>query len=170
MQNYVDAVNAAGMKGKEVILMVNKDDSLRLRVAREIAQMLTDSGLIVQLKEVGSHEYHESLIYRTYDLYLGQTRLSANMDLTPFLYVWGEISYGHMEDSNLYALCLDALANSGNYLNLHQKVMNDGRLCPILFCGYAVYATRGLLSDLVPARDNVFWYSTGKTLEDALME
>ena len=167
---FVDAVNAAGMKGKEVILMVNKDDSLRLRVAREIAQMLTDSGLIVQLKEVGSHEYHESLIYRTYDLYLGQTRLSANMDLTPFLYVWGEISYGHMEDSNLYALCLDALANSGNYLNLHQKVMNDGRLCPILFCGYAVYATRGLLSDLVPARDNVFWYSTGKTMDDALME
>lgn len=167
---FVEAVNSAGMKGKEIILLVNKDDSLRLRVAREIARMLTDCGLVVELKAVGSAAYQESLIYRTYDLYLGQTRLSANMDLTPFLYTWGEISYGHLDDSNLYALCLDALANSGIYLNLHQKVMNDGRLCPILFCSYAVYATRGLVTDLSPARDNVFCYSLGKTMEDALME
>lgn len=167
---FVEALTAAGKKDSSIILLVNKDDSLRLRVARRIGQMLTDCGLVVEMKEVATAAYKEALIYRTYDLYLGQTRLSANMDLSPFLYTWGELSYGHMDDPTLYALCLDALANSGNYYDLHQKVMDDGRLCPVLFCGYAVYATRGLLTELTPSRDNVFYYSLGKTMEDALIE
>lgn len=167
---FVEAVNEAGVSGMEVTLLVNKDDSLRLRVAREIAQMLKDGGLNVVMKELGTTAYKEALIYRNYDLYLGQTRLSANMDLTHFLYTWGELSYGKLDDSGLYALCLDALANSGNYVTLHQKLMDDGRICPILFCGYAVYATRGLVTELSPARDNVFWYSLGKTMESARIE
>ena len=167
---FVEALAAAGKKDSSVILLVNKDDSLRLRVARKIAQMLTDCGLVVEMKELGTSACKEALIYRTYDLYLGQTRLSANMDLSPFLYTWGELSYGHMDDTSLYALCLEALANSGNYYNLHQKVMDDGRLCPILFCGYAVYATRGMVTELTPSRENVFYYSLGKTMEDALIQ
>lgn len=166
---FVEALNAAGKQDAGIILMVNKDDSLRLRVARRIGQMLTDCGLRVEMKEVDTATYKESLYYRSYDLYLGQTRLSSNMDLSAFLYTWGDLSYGHMDDNTLYALCLESLANSGNYYSLHKQLMDDGRLCPVLFCGYAVYATRGALTELEPARDNVFYYSIGKTMEDALM-
>ena len=45
--------------------------------------------------------------------------------------------------------------------------MEDGYLCPIVFRSYAIYATRGILDDLQPARDNVFCYSIGKRLTDA---
>ena len=45
----------------------------------------------------------------------------------------------------------------------------DGRIVPILFCSYAVYAERGLLTDLQPSRDNVFYYTLGKTLGDILI-
>jgi hypothetical protein len=48
-------------------------------------------------------------------------------------------------------------------------VADDGRLCPILFRSYAVYAKRGLVSDLTPARDNVFFYHLGKTADDVLI-
>ena len=41
------------------------------------------------------------------------------------------------------------------------------RSLAILFCNYAVYATRGLLTELQPARDNVFFYTLGRTDEDA---
>ena len=132
--------------------------------------MLTDCGLVVELKEVSTGAYKETLQYRTYDLYVGQTRLSANMDLTHFFYTWGELSYGNMEDGTLYALCQQALANSGNYYNLHQAVMEDGRLCPVLFYNYAVYVTRGAFGELEPARDNVFWYTLGKTMEDCRVD
>jgi hypothetical protein len=67
----------------------------------------------------------------------------------------------------MYALCLDALANSGNYYTLHQEVLEDGMLCPILMRSYAIFAQRGQFSDLTPARDNVFFYHLGKTVADA---
>ena len=38
---------------------------------------------------------------------------------------------------------------------------------PILFCSYAVYAERGLLTNLQPSRDNVFYYTLGRTEADA---
>ena len=46
--------------------------------------------------------------------------------------------------------------------------MDDGRLCPILFTGYAVYATRGLMTNLTPARDHIFFYHLDKTMDGAL--
>lgn len=167
---FAQALNSAALLQDEpIVFLVNSDDSLRVRVARDIRDMLVDCGLKVQMKEVSSGEYRTALLYRTYDLYLGQTKLSANMDLSPFFYSAGALSYGGISDVATYSLCLEALANHGNYYTLHQRIMEEGLLCPILFRSYAVYATRGLLSDLTPARDNVFFYSLGKTMEDALI-
>lgn len=154
-------------KGKKITLLVNKDDSLRVKVARRIATMLSSSGLIVNVSSVSTASYKTALEEGNYDLYLGQTRLSPNMDLTPFFSTSGALSYGGMADLATYNLCLQALENQGNYYTLHQTVMDNGYLCPILFRSYAVYATRGLLTDLQPARDNLFFYTIGKTMTDA---
>lgn len=156
----------ASMKGRPIILVVNSDDSLRVRVAQEIGRMLNTSGLIVEVKQYSGVNYAAVLREGDYDLYLGQTKLSANMDLSPFFAEGGALNYGGIDDIGVYTLCLQALENQGNYYSLHQKVMEDGYLCPILFRSYAVYASRGLLTDLQPSRDNVFCYSIGKTLED----
>jgi hypothetical protein len=43
-------------------------------------------------------------------------------------------------------------------------------LCPILFRSYAIYVQRGLLDDLTPARDNIFYYDLGLTLESAKLQ
>ena len=89
------------------------------------------------------------------------------MDLTPFFSASGALNYGKIDDISVYNLCLQALENQGNYYTLHQTVMDDGYLCPILFRSYAVYAARGLMTQLQPARDNLFCYSIGRTLTDA---
>ena len=169
-EGFTQAVTNAGLTAKPVILLVNKDDSLRLRVAREIGKTLKASGLEVQMQELSGNSYVKALRERAYDLYLGQTKLSANMDLTPFFSDSGALNYGGIADVGLYTLCTEAFANHGNYYTLHQKVMDDGRLVPILFRSYAIYATRGLLTDLTPTRDSVFYYSLGKTMEKALIQ
>ena len=104
-----------------------------------------------------------------YDLYLGQTRLSTNMDLTPFFHPYGNMSRNGVADADIYALCLDALENSGNFYNLHKAVADDGCIVPILFGSYAVYATRGLVTNLSPSRDCVFFYTLGRTENDAMI-
>ena len=164
---FAQAVADASAIGKPVIFLVNRDDSLRLRVARFIGQALTTAGLAVQMQELDTAAYTKALSKGEYDIYLGQTKLSPNMDLTPFFANKGALSYGSLSDVALYSLCTESFANYGNYYTLHQKVMDDGRLVPILFRSYAVYATRGLLTGLTPTRDSVFYYSMNKTMEQA---
>ena len=166
-EKFAKAVTDAGMEGNKVVFLVNSDDSLRLRVARSIAQMLTDCGLVVEMKALGGSRYVDALKSWDYDIYLGQTRLSPNMDLSAFFATYGELSWGGVNDVAAYAMSLQALENHGNYFSLHKLVMDQGLLCPILFRSYAVYATRGTASQLTPARDNLFYYSLGKTLEKA---
>ena len=167
---FKQVITDNNLTGSTITILVNKDDSLRLRVARAIGDMLEAGGLVVELKALNGTEYNEVLTYRVFDLYLGQTRLSPNMDLSPFFYTTGSLSYGGVNDVTAYNLCLQALENHGNYYTLYQTVMDNGLMCPVLTGSYAVYATRGLLTSLTPSRDNVFYYSLNKTMEQALIQ
>ena len=160
------ALAEAGMTGWTVTMLVNSDDSLRLKVAQAIADMLGEAGLVVELMTVSEKDYLYVRNNEDYDLHLGQTMLSPNMDLSYFFTYDTSLSCGGLDDLACYTLCQQALENHGNYYSLHQTVMDNGYLCPILFRSYAVYATRGLLTELTPARDNIFYYSIGKTMEE----
>lgn len=166
---FLQAVQDAQFENYSVQLLVNSDDTLRLQVARDIAAMLREGGLLVEMKELGGQKYKYALNNREYDLYVTETKLSPNMDLTPYFSSRGDLSYGGISDLTLTKLCENALANHGNYYTLHQKVMEEGLLCPILFRSHGVYAERGLLTELTPARDAIFYYSIGKTMQEALI-
>ena len=161
---FAEALNDTGLQGKTVKILVNKKDTLRLRTARKIGQMLTDCGLVVQMSELSDSAYNNALRNRDYDLYVGQTKLSANMDLSEFFSTTGTLSWGGISDVTTYTLCRQAVENHGNYYTLHQTIMENGYLCPILFRSYGIYATRGLLTSLKPSRDAVFFYTIGKTV------
>ena len=165
---FRQAIVDAGMSGYVMEFLVNDKDTLRLRVARTIAQMLEECGLHVTMVECSGTEYQYHLGKQHFDLYLGQSVLSPNMDLSPFFSASGRLRHGGLADAAIHALCLESLANSGNYYNLHQMVMEDAKLCPVLFSVYSVHATRGLLTGLEPAREQVFFYTLGTTMKDAL--
>ncbi len=168
-EKFTTAVEESGLKGAEITMLVNSADSLRVRVARQIGEMLTAGGLTVKMSELSGNQYTYAIQTRQFDIYLGQTMLSPNMDLSAFFHTYGALSYGGVDDLTAYTLCLEALANYGNYYSLYKHVMENGLLCPVLFRSYAVYATRGVITDLNPARDHIFYYSIGKDMEHALI-
>lgn len=167
---FVDNVSSFGVLTEKVRLLVNKDDTQRLRTARYIAETFTALGLPMETVEVSTSTYIDRVKQGEYDLYLGQTKLSPDMDLSGFFGPWANMSYNGISNNELYELCLDALENRGNYRNLLKSVAEDGRIIPILFAGNAIYAERGVVSDLSPARDNVFYYTRGRTLAEAKLE
>lgn len=153
---------------KKMRLLVNVDDSARLRTARELADHLTELGLDCGTLEYGSTTnptYQTVLQANNWDICLGQTRLSANMDLSGFFAPWGSLYMSGITNGDIQEYNLMALENSGNYYNLHQKVAEHGSVVPVLFGNYAVYAHRGTLTNLSPSRDNIFYYSLGKTMD-----
>lgn len=149
-----------------VTLLVNKGDSRRVLAARAIAEMLTQLGLSTTTKELSGKDYTNALSKGNYDLHLGQTTLSPNMDLSSFYNVGGSLSFGGLADAAIASMCQEALENVGNYYTLHKMVMEDGVLCPLVFRSYGIYTTRGTLSQLGGARDNLFFYTLGKTMEE----
>ena len=149
---------------REMVLLVNADDSARLRAARYIADCLTEYGLPTATLECSGQNYEAVLRANNWDIYLGQTRLPPNMDLSEFFRVWGELSPGGMPTDSLLELCKDTLENSGGTYDLLKLIGDDGRIIPVLFGYHAVYAERGLFKNLAPTRDNAFYYSMGKTL------
>ena len=169
IQNMYIPKNTKG-EPKKFLLLVNCDDSARLRTARYIAKQLTELGLETGTLEYGASTgttYEQVLRAGSYDIYLGQTKLSANYDLSQFFKGWGNLGWGGIADNTLLGMCKEALANSGNYYNLCKMVADDGKIIPVLFGYYEVYAERGQLLDLSPSRDNVFFYTLGKTMESA---
>ena len=166
---FIDALSKIKMPKDPIRLLVNKDDSLRLRAARDIADMLTECGLETVTVEQETNKYLNDIRIGKFDLFLGQTRLSTNMDLTPFFHPYGNMSRNGIADTALYDLCLESLDNSGNFYNLHKAVAEDGSIVPILFGSYSVYATRGLVTNLSPSRDCIFYYHLGRTDKDAMI-
>ena len=166
---FATVISQQNLVGAEVTLLVNSGDSLRVRVARAIGDMLSECGLNVKMSELSGNNYTYAIQTRQFDLYLGQTMLSPNMDLSAFFHTYGALSFGGVNEVNAYSLCLESLANYGNYYSLYKHVMENGLLCPVLIRSYAVFATRGIVTDLTPARDNVFYYNLGKNMEQCLL-
>lgn len=169
-ETFYQAVADAGLIGSQVRLLVNSADSQRIAIAKRVAAMLEESGLVVEVVTYTGDDYRYTLTVKNYDIHLGYTTLSPNMDLSPFFTSGGALSYGGISNARLSALCLDALANQGNYYNLLKEVADDARLVPILFETNAVYGERGVISALTPSRNNVFYYDLGTTTEDVLLD
>ena len=156
---------------KVMRLLVNSEDSARVQIARSIAAHLTELGLPCTTLECTGSVYKDAVYVQNFDIYLGVTRLSANMDLSEYFRPYGNMSRGGLQHEALYGMCLNALQDVGNYYNLYQKLTEDGRMIPVMFGNYNVYAHRGLLPELNPSRDNVFYYALeGKTMEGAKMD
>ncbi len=86
---------ASSGNGKlELRLLVNKDNSFKLAMARNIQQALAKADIRVVLKEYNYSKYLSAVRSGAYDLYIGETRLSNSMDLSVFFSENGSLNYG----------------------------------------------------------------------------
>lgn len=167
---FTDALRETGLRGVSTELLVCSDNPVRVTAAELIAKQLTDCGLNVEVRALSGERYLRALNNRDFDFYLGEVRLSPNFDLSCFFDSEGALTFGYMQDADQQRLCLAALENSGNYYDLFESVMDDGQLCPLLFRTYAVYATRGMMSGLLPGVDNVFHTANSRQLSTARVD
>ena len=167
-EKFQAAVNEANLGDATIRFLVNTSDPTRARIGNAIADMLRSYGLNIYIVTATNDTFIKLLNKGEYDIYLAQTRLPKNMDLSAFFSTNGTLNYGGLADPSAYAISLEALSDKANFYTLHELVMDDGLICPILFQSYALYVQRGDLSNFHPARDAIFYYDLGRTMEDAL--
>ena len=128
-------------------MIVCSSSYIRVQAATEVARMLNDLGFNITVKSMEYTEYKNALLQGNFDLYYGEVRLSPNFDLSPFFGATGTLNYGSLSDSTMMNLCSMALVNSGNTYNLYKRVCERGYITPILFKSYALYTTRGAVTE-----------------------
>lgn len=83
-------------KGKNITfrLVAYKGNDRRLKAAQLIKEQLEAIGFKINLKELEWDEYTKALSDGSFDIYIAETRLSNNMDVTELLTADGSLSYG----------------------------------------------------------------------------
>ena len=82
--------NASGkfIKNNQTIsfnILVNKDNGVRVAAADMIAKQLNEFGFTVKVEKVTRAVYDARIAAKNFDLYLGEIRISNNMDLSDFV-------------------------------------------------------------------------------------
>ena len=165
---FLKAKQSAGVSSDYVAtLLVCSNDPARIEMAYRIADAFNDAGVKMDVSSVDRDTYLYRLYVGQYDCFIGETRLSATFDLSEFFKPYGSLSIGAIQNVSMERLCYDALENTGNCYDLEKSVMENAYFCPILFKSYAVMVSRGVITNLQPAMDNVFHLAGGRTLSDA---
>ena len=122
----------------EISLLVNADNQFKLEAGQFIEGYLKKLGFKVNLKKYTTEYYKEAIEIGSYDIYIGDTRLSHNMNLLPIFSADGAVNYGINPDSataKRYAQLLNGGCELMDFINTFNE---DPPFLPLCFRNAAV--------------------------------
>lgn len=90
-----------GRSGLTLRLAVNQENTYKVAVAEALAGDLTALGCEVTVEKLPWEDFVSALQRRDFDLYLGETTLTADFDLEALLAPGGSLNYGGCQDGEL---------------------------------------------------------------------
>ena len=155
-------VEGLRLTGSQLVFLVNSENVAKTSAAQLIAYQLEAAGFSVELKQLPFEEFAAALAWGEFDLYLGETALTAGFDLAPLLGSAGALNYGGwwaegvdgLLDAMLSAAPEERVAHAGAFFALFNE---QAPIVPILFKNGSVLTQWGQLSGLSPVRGNVFY-------------
>lgn len=152
-----------GLSGRELRLLVNSENDAKVSAGQLIAYQLESTGLTVQVEQLSYEDFTAALAQGDFDLYLGETVLTADFDLSPLLSSSGSLNYSRWQRSETDAL-LSAVhsAPQGEEKRLAAQALfshlaQEMPLTPLLFKNGSALTQWGKLTQLNPIRNNVFY-------------
>ncbi|MCC8022967.1 MAG: ABC transporter substrate-binding protein [Clostridiales bacterium] len=88
------ALSQGNYGGETLTLLVNSENAFRVAAADLVAKHLNAQGFQVQVSKASFSDYEKRLKSGDYDLYIGEIRLTDDMDLSPFFSSDGAARYG----------------------------------------------------------------------------
>jgi peptide/nickel transport system substrate-binding protein len=141
--------------------IVNRENVFKVRAAQRITEGLRRTGLDVVLRELQWDNFNTALREGNFDMFYGETVLSADFDLSPLLMSGGSLDYGGMGSSEYkwivddFLLAQTPVGQSAAALQLVREVRREAPFVPILYKRYAVYTPTGAVSNATPLQSGV---------------
>ena len=153
-EEYI-AQSEIDISSKEISLLVNKENQFKIETAEFIKGYLEEIGFKVNLKAYSASYYSEAVELGSYDIYIGEVRLSPNMDLFPVF--GGDVSYG------IDPMCASA-TRYNQYLNGKCELMDfvntfndDLPLIPLCYRNAAASYTNSMQGNFNSCDGDVFY-------------
>ena len=159
---YTAALTAAGYGREqpvELTLLVNSENSFKCAVAEEIAHQLSVGGISVTVSALRWEAYCEALQSGDYDLCLGETKLTADWDLTSLLK--GDLLYsgfvgGELPDALDAYLQSDDAAAGETFAALCAVLREKAPFTPVCFKNVSLLLPSGTVTGTAPTAGDPF--------------
>lgn len=146
-----------GSSALDFTLLVNKGNSQRCAVAQKFADECKNIGVNIKVNTVDAASLLAALQKNQFDLYLGEYRLTADMDLSPFFAAGGAVCYGNTAASGFYTAFSKWRAGGAKLSDLTADFDRETPFIPVCYRLGAVSYPRGFYGNIAATGDNIFY-------------
>lgn len=153
VDSFSAALAASGYTATRTLtLLVNSENSFKVSVAEYLANTFSAAGVPVEVRSLPWEVYTAALAAGDFDLYYGETRLTADWDLSVLLGTGGTLNYGGW--SNVQTdLLLSALSAAedrpASMKSLCSHLRSQAPILPVCFKSTSVLMQTDVLEGLV---------------------
>lgn len=145
----------------EVKLLVSQDNAYRCDVADELERQLEACGVQVTVDKRPWDQFLTALSAGEFDLYLGETKLTADFTFSPLL-SGGSLNYGQYTDWNTTTLHAAFRAAQGEARStaataLYEQLGEQMPFTALCFKNWSVLSQWGQVSALTPTQQNLYY-------------
>lgn len=142
-------------------LLVNQENTYKVRMAEEVAAELEELGCSVTVEKLPWEEFVSALEWGNFDLYLGETALTADFDLSNLLGAGGGLNYGGFYDAETAGLlqrCREAAETERGeaVAALCERVGMTAPMAPLCFKNGSMLTQWGQVDGAVPTQRDLF--------------
>lgn len=139
----------------EVEILVNSDSEQKVKVAEEVRTALRTAGIAASVDECSYDEYIAKINAKNYDLFIGETALSPNGDLTPLVGSAGNyFGYANSEVDALlaqYGTVTDESDIKAVSIALYETVRDESPFAPICFSKKSIVTSAKIKQGVSPS-------------------
>ena len=153
---------AGGFTPFTLDFIVNSENTHKVQAAQRIASTLRRAGINVAVRELPWANYMNALQLENFDMFFGETVISADFDFSSLLLPEGSLNYGGM-GSTFYAPLIDEFLSAHSdheeriaAKNLVDAVRENAPFVPILYKRYAVYSPMAAISGASHGQSGIF--------------
>lgn len=151
-----DGVRRSGKRTLALTLLVNSDNLFKEQLGAAIAADLEAVGFEVTVTALPWEEYKKALSDGSFDLYLGETRLTGDLDLTGFFTAGSGLCYGGAPDKELASALAEA-RRSGEWRAFYELYAQEPPFVTLCFKTGAALTQWGQVNGLKPTQSDLFY-------------
>lgn len=151
-----DGVRRKGRTALALKLIVNSDNSSKAAAAQSIAAGLEELGAAVTVEILPWKDYQKALEAGQFDLYLGECRLTGDLDLTGFFTPRSGLYYGSCGSPALTEALAQARA-TGEWGEFYRLWAQEAPMATLCFKTASLLTQWGQVEGAKPTQNNLFY-------------